>query len=208
MASFYIHAAKHMIKQKTSLLLWRGLLSLPSGKLCACTCKVIQLAAFTKLLGTILSWTIFDGFGVLWPSDGAKINYYYTNTDRTFSCASPMSNKKNVVIILGAFFPPFWRHILHLDMQKKRVFLFITENWEPRPENPPPERSCALFVWREYHLRDIMTSTRSEPLRAPIVTCVHVALHRAKGYFPWFLLVFLAPFLGGKVTICKKRHGQ
>ena len=36
------------------------------------------LHAFTKLLGTILSWTIFDGFVVLWPSDGSN----YTNTDR------------------------------------------------------------------------------------------------------------------------------
>lgn len=96
MASFYIHAAKHMIKQKTSLLLWRGLLSLPSGKLRACTCKVIQLAAFTCFYQASRNHFVLNNFRwfvVLGPSDGANINYNYTNTDRTFSCSSPMSNK-------------------------------------------------------------------------------------------------------------------
>ena len=60
MASFYIHAAKHMIKQKTSLLLW------PIGPIITAIWKTMHLApaksynsqlshAFTKLLGTILS---------------------------------------------------------------------------------------------------------------------------------------------------------
>ena len=44
-----------------------------------------------------------------------------------------------------------------------------------------------------------MTSTRSEPLHVPILTCVHVALHRAKGYFPWSLVSSTNDFGEGEI---------